>query len=119
DWEMATVGDPLMDLGGSLAYWVQADDDPLYQGFRRQPSHLPGMLTRREVIDYHRQRTGWGTGDFDFYQVFGLFRLMVIIQQIFRRFTLGQTTNPQFAGFGQAAAYMGQRCRRIIAPRAP
>jgi hypothetical protein len=50
--------------------------------------------------------------------VFGLFRLMVIIQQIYRRFALGQTTNPQFAGFGDAARYMGQRCRRIIAGKA-
>ena len=46
DWEMATVGDPLMDLGASLAYWVQADDDPVFQMFRRQPSNLPGMPTR-------------------------------------------------------------------------
>ena len=114
DWEMATVGDPLMDLGGSLAYWVQADDDATFQSFRRQPTHVPGMLTRREVIDYYGQRSGLHVDNFDFYEVFGLFRLMVIIQQIYRRFALGQTSNPQFAGFGQAARYMGGRCRRII-----
>ncbi|MBE1160179.1 phosphotransferase family protein [Dyella acidiphila] len=115
DWEMATLGDPLMDLGGSLAYWVQADDDATFQSFRRQPSNAPGMLTRREVIDYYGSRTGWSVDNFDFYEVFGLFRLMVIIQQIYRRFALGQTTNPQFASFGDAARYMGARCRRIIA----
>lgn len=115
DWEMATLGDPLMDLGGSLAYWVQADDDATFQAFRRQPSNAPGMLTRREVVDYYGSRTGRSVDNFDFYEVFGLFRLMVIIQQIYRRFVLGQTTNPQFAGFGQAALYMGGRCRRIIA----
>jgi aminoglycoside phosphotransferase (APT) family kinase protein len=115
DWEMATLGDPLMDLGGSLAYWVQVDDDATFQSFRRQPTHAPGMLTRRELIDYYGQRTGLSVAQFDFYEVFGLFRLMVIIQQIYRRFALGQTTNPQFAGFGQAARYMGERCRRIIA----
>lgn len=114
DWEMATIGDPLMDLGGSLAYWVQADDDATFQSFRRQPTNVPGMLTRREAIDYYGQRSGLHVGDFDFYEVFGLFRLMVIIQQIYRRFALGQTSNPQFAGFGQAARYMGGRCRRII-----
>ena len=114
DWEMATIGDPLMDLGGSLAYWVQADDDATFQSFRRQPTHVPGMLTRREVIDYYGQRSGLHVDNFDFYEVFGLFRLMVIIQQIYRRFALGQTSNPQFAGFGQAARYMGGRCRRII-----
>jgi len=115
DWEMSTLGDPLMDLGGSLAYWVQADDDPVFQSFRRQPSHADGMLMRREVVEYYGHRTGWSVDNFDFYEVFGLFRLMVIIQQIYRRFALGQTTNPQFAGFGQAAAYMGSRCRRLIA----
>ena len=114
DWEMTTLGDPLMDLGGSLAYWVQADDDAVFQSFRRQPTHVPGMLTRREVVEYYGTRTGWNVDSFDFFEVFGLFRLMVIIQQIHRRFVLGQTTNPQFAGFGQAAAYMGKRCRRLI-----
>lgn len=115
DWEMATIGDPLMDLGGSLAYWVQADDDATFQSFRRQPTHVPGMLTRREVVDYYGERSGLAVGNFDFYEVFGLFRLMVIIQQIYRRYVLGQTSNPQFAGFGQAASYMAGRCRRIIA----
>ena len=115
DWEMSTLGDPLMDLGGSLAYWVQADDDTVFQSFRRQPTHVPGMLTRREVVAHYAERSGWSVDNFDFYEVFGLFRLMVIIQQIYRRFVLGQTSNPQFAGFGQAAAYMGQRCRRLIA----
>lgn len=114
DWEMATIGDPLMDLGGSLAYWVQADDDPVFQSFRRQPTHEPGMLTRREVIAYYGEKSGLDVSAFGFYEVFGLFRLMVIIQQIYRRFALGQTSNPQFAGFGDAARYMGQRCRRVI-----
>ena len=58
DWEMATVGDPLMDLGASLAYWVQADDDPVFQMFRRQPSNLPGMPTRAEVVAHYLGRTG-------------------------------------------------------------
>ncbi|MCP1375658.1 phosphotransferase family protein [Dyella lutea] len=115
DWEMTTLGDPLMDLGGALAYWVQADDDPVFQSFRRQPTHAPGMLTRREVVDYYGERTGWNVDRFDFHEVFGLFRLQVIVQQIYRRFALGQTSNPQFAGFGDAAKYLAQRCRRRIA----
>jgi aminoglycoside phosphotransferase (APT) family kinase protein len=114
DWEMTTLGDPMMDLGGSLAYWVQADDDPMYHSMRNQPSHVPGMLTRREIISYYGERSGWTVDNFDFYEVFGLFRLMVIIQQIYRRFVLGQTTNPRFADFGAAAAYLGKRCRRLI-----
>ncbi|WP_130619497.1 phosphotransferase family protein [Dyella amyloliquefaciens] len=115
DWEMATIGDPLMDLGGSLAYWVQADDDKVFQSFRRQPTHEAGTLTRAEVVAYYGERSGLDVSRFGFYEVFGLFRLMVIIQQIYRRYALGQTTNPQFAGFGDAARYMGMRCRRLIA----
>jgi aminoglycoside phosphotransferase (APT) family kinase protein len=114
DWEMSTLGDPMMDLGGSMAYWVQADDDPTFHTLRRQPSHVPGMLTRREVVAYYGERSGWSVDSFDFYEVFGLFRLMVILQQIYRRFVLGQTTNPRFADFGQAGAYLGRRCRSLI-----
>ena len=50
DWEMATVGDPLMDLGGTLAYWVQDGDDEFFQMFRRQPTTTPGMWTREQVV---------------------------------------------------------------------
>jgi aminoglycoside phosphotransferase (APT) family kinase protein len=115
DWEMTTLGDPMMDLGGSMAYWVQADDDPTFHELRRQPSHVPGMLTRREVVAYYGERSGWSVDCFDFYEVFGLFRLMVILQQIYRRFVLAQTTNPRFADFGRSAAYLGRRCRKLIA----
>ena len=58
DWEMATIGDPLMDLGNSLAYWIQADDNVVLKTTRRQPTHLPGMLTRREVVAHYLERTG-------------------------------------------------------------
>jgi aminoglycoside phosphotransferase (APT) family kinase protein len=114
DWEMTTLGDPMMDLGGSMAYWVQADDEPMFHTLRRQPSHVPGMLTRREVVAYYGERSGWRVDSFDFYEVFGLFRLMVILQQIYRRFVLAQTTNPRFADFGVAAAYLGRRCRNLM-----
>lgn len=114
DWELATLGDPLMDLGSSLAYWVQADDDPVFQSFRRQPTHAPGMLTREEIIQLYGVQAGIDTRAFSFYEVFGLFRLMVIIQQIHCRYAAGQTHNPQFAEFGQAARYMAQRCRMLI-----
>ena len=114
DWELSTLGDPLMDLGGSLGYWIQADDDAMFQSFRRQPSHAPGMMTRRELVAYYGERSGWNVDNFAYYEVFGLFRVMVIIQQIYRRFVLGQTSNPQFAGFGHAVSYMGSRCSKLI-----
>lgn len=115
DWEMATLGDPLMDLGNTLAYWVQADDDAVFQSVRRQPTHLPGMLTRQEVIDYYGEKTGYHVANFDFYAIFGLFRLAVIVQQIYYRYFHQQTSNPAFAGFGKLCLYLEQRCLRLIA----
>jgi aminoglycoside phosphotransferase (APT) family kinase protein len=102
DWELATVGDPLMDLGSALAYWVDRDDEAAFASLRRQPSHLPGMPTRDEFVQRYLELSGRNCNDFTFYEVFGLFRLAVIIQQIWARFRLGQTTNPAFAGFGAA-----------------
>jgi aminoglycoside phosphotransferase (APT) family kinase protein len=102
DWELATVGDPLMDLGSALAYWVDRDDEPAFAALRRQPSHLPGMPTRDEFVAKYLAASGVHCDDFTFYEVFGLFRLAVIIQQIWARYVAGQTTNPAFAGFGDA-----------------
>ena len=115
DWEMATIGDPLMDLGNTLAYWVEARDDETRMLTRRQPTHLPGMLTRSEVIDYYATQTGLRVDNFDFYEVYGLFRLAVIAQQIYYRFFHKQTNNPEFAGFGDVVRYLEQRCQAQIA----
>ncbi len=117
DWEMATIGDPLMDLGASLAYWVQADDDPVFQMLRRQPSNVPGMPTREQVVAHYLDRTGLTlpAAGWRFYEVYGLFRLAVIAQQIWFRYRAGQTTNPAFAQFGVAVTYLIGRCRGIIA----
>jgi aminoglycoside phosphotransferase (APT) family kinase protein len=116
DWEMATVGDPLMDLGGALAYWVEAGDDDFFQQFRRQPSSLPGMWTRAEIVDQYTARAGIVVTpeEWRFYEVFGLFRLAVIAQQIWYRYFHGQTHNDAYAVFGPAVAYLEQRCRRIL-----
>jgi aminoglycoside phosphotransferase (APT) family kinase protein len=115
DWEMATLGDPMMDLGSSLAYWVQADDDAFMLGSRRQPTNAPGMLTRKEVIAYYGEKTGWSVANFDFYEVYGLFRLMGIVQQIYKRYKDGNARNPIFATFGPFANHLGQLCERIMA----
>jgi aminoglycoside phosphotransferase (APT) family kinase protein len=114
DWELATVGDPLMDLGSSLAYWVDRDDEPAFAALRRQPSHLPGMPTREEFVQRYLQLSGRSCDDFTFYEVFGLFRLAVIIQQIWARYRAGQTTNPAFAGFGDACNTLVNRAERLI-----
>jgi aminoglycoside phosphotransferase (APT) family kinase protein len=114
DWELATVGDPLMDLGGALAYWVQADDDRLMRALRRQPTDAPGMLTRREVLEHYRERTGLEVEDWVFYEVFGLFRLATIIQQIYRRYHLRETRNRAFRHYWLGVRYLKRRCLGII-----
>ena len=116
DWEMATVGDPLMDLGGAMAYWVQDDDGPLFKAFRRQPTHAPGMLTRQQVVERYARRAGLEITEdqWRFYEVFGLFRLAVIAQQINHRYFHGQTSNPAFRAFRPGVAFLEQRCLRTI-----
>ena len=108
DWEMATVGDPLMDLGGALAYWVEPDDDEFFQQFRRQPTTTPGMWTRaadrRALLRADGLRMT--PEQWRFYEVFGLFRLAVIAQQIWYRYFHGQTTNEAYAVFGPAVGYL-------------
>jgi aminoglycoside phosphotransferase (APT) family kinase protein len=114
DWEMATLGDPLMDLGGALAYWVEAGDGRLMKWLRRQPTDAEGMFTREEVVAYYAQQSGRSVADWRFYEIFGLFRLAVIIQQIYRRYHLGQTTNPAFKHYWIAVQYLHVRCRRLM-----
>jgi aminoglycoside phosphotransferase (APT) family kinase protein len=96
DWEMATVGDPLMDLGCSLGYWVQRDDPPEFQAAGTLPTNLPGALTRDEVVKRYEEKTGIRINNFDFYLCFGFFRLAVIVQQIYYRFYHGQTKDERF-----------------------
>ncbi|MGH3861226.1 phosphotransferase family protein [Actinokineospora sp.] len=114
DWEMSTLGDPLMDLGGAVAYWIQGDDDDVFKVARRQPSHLPGMLTRAEIVDYYCDRMGFKPANWSWYEAFGLFRLAVIMQQIYYRYHHGQTHNPAFKDFWMFSGYLEWRCREVI-----
>lgn len=116
DWEMATIGDPLMDLGAAVAYWVQADDPEPFRSLRRQPSHLPGMPTRAAVVEQYLAASGLRlpAPGFTFYEVYGLFRLAGIAQQIYYRYAAGQTGNPALAGFGAAVDALIARCGELI-----
>ena len=97
DWEMATVGDPLMDLGTTLGYWVEAGDpEPLIKT-ATGPTYLPGSLTRRELVDRYGMKTGRNIGNAVFYYCFGLYKIAVIIQQIYARYVRGNTQDPRFA----------------------
>jgi len=114
DWEMATLGDPVMDFACSMAYWVQADDPQPMLDIRMGPTHLPGMLTRDEMLARYRDKTGHAIDDWPFYQVFGLFRLAVILQQIYKRYVEGKTRDKRFATFGHAVNVLHEQCERVI-----
>ncbi|MDO8968151.1 phosphotransferase family protein [Algoriphagus sp.] len=112
DWEMATVGDPLMDLGTSLAYWAQADDPNILKMFNM--THLSGNMTRAEVIAYYGSRTSFDLTDILFYYVFGLFKVGVIAQQIYKRYTQGFANDPRFAGLIHVVEAAGKMAEKSI-----
>jgi len=114
DWELATLGDPLMDLGNSLAYWVEEGDDFFAKSTRMQPTNLDGMLSRQEMIDYYLQKTGAKVDNFAFYEVYGLFRLAAIVQQLYYRYHHKQTTNPGFKKLWLFVHYLMHRCRKAM-----
>lgn len=114
DWEISALGDPLMDLGACLIYWIEADDPPHLQILLKQPSAEPGMMSRKEIIAYYAEKSGRAIGDMAFYQAYGAFRLAVIAQQIYYRWFHKQTTNPVFEYYGQGARAYGDWARTII-----
>ena len=101
DWEMATIGDPLMDLGTSLAYWVEAGDAPIFRVFGLGITALPGTMTRAELVQAYGAYRGIDVSDAPFYYAFGLFKVAVIAQQIYARYVQGLTSDPRFAGLGE------------------
>jgi aminoglycoside phosphotransferase (APT) family kinase protein len=108
DWEMATLGDPLVDLGVALGYWVQADDGQVLRHFAFGPTDLPGMLTRRELAERYAARTGRSIDNLVFYYCFALFKTAVVAQQIYYRYRQGLTQDPRFAAFGEAVKILAR-----------
>jgi aminoglycoside phosphotransferase (APT) family kinase protein len=96
DWEMATVGDPLMDFGTALCYWVETSDPQPMQMMRFVPSTEPGMMTRRELADRYAEQSGRDLDNIVFYYCFGLFKTAVVAQQIYYRYKQGLTRDPRF-----------------------
>jgi aminoglycoside phosphotransferase (APT) family kinase protein len=114
DWEMATIGNPLMDLGNSMAYWIQKDDPPEMQALRLMPTNMEGALTRDELVARYAYMRGETVDSFDFYYCFGLFRLAVIAQQIYYRYYHGQTTDERFKMLIFGVHALETACKRVI-----
>jgi aminoglycoside phosphotransferase (APT) family kinase protein len=112
DWEMATVGDPLMDLGTTLAYWAEGIDPDALKPFNL--TWMPGNFTRKEVVAYYQQQSGASIDNIVFYYAFGAFKVGVICQQIYHRFKQGFTKDPRFASLIYVIHACGENARRAI-----
>jgi aminoglycoside phosphotransferase (APT) family kinase protein len=104
DWEMCTLGDPLTDLGAALAYWIDPDDATEMQMVRWGPTIAPGMLRRAELAQRYAEKTGRDLSNLVFYYAFAMFKLAVIIQQIYYRYFHGFTKDERFASLGEVAS---------------
>jgi aminoglycoside phosphotransferase (APT) family kinase protein len=109
DWEMATIGDPLMDLGTSLAYWVESGDPEWMHAGAFGPTALPGSLTRQELIARYAEKTGRDMSGMLFYYCFGIYKIAVIIQQIYARFVRGHTRDERFACLNERVAALSRQ----------
>ena len=102
DWEMATIGDPLADVGLALCYWTWAAQAALPRA-QAVPSltSQPGWYTRSQFLQRYAERTGRDLSQIAYYEVLGIFKLAVILQQIYCRFRRGQTSDPRFRNFDE------------------
>ena len=113
DWDMCTLGDPLNDLGALMAYWRDPSDPDWLQAISTMPAGFP---RRAEMIEWYGEKSGRSIADINFYHILGLFRVTVIIAQIYMRYQRGQTQDKRFAAFGAMIPLMAtmaeERTRR-------
>ena len=114
DWEMSTLGDPWMDLGTTMAYWIEPTDSESLRVRAFGPTMIRGSLSRRELLDRYCERSGWEVANPLFYYCFGLFKVAVIVQQIFARYVRGNTQDPRFAELDDTVLALGQAARDAI-----
>ena len=115
DWEMSTIGDPLMDLGTALCYWVEAGDPAELRAARFGPTQLPGTMSRRELAQAYAARRGVSLDHLPFYYAFGLFKTAVVAQQIYFRFKQGLTRDPRFAAMIEGVRALAAQAARVVA----
>jgi aminoglycoside phosphotransferase (APT) family kinase protein len=110
DWEMATVGDPLADLGTTLAYWVDKNDPDELQNIRWCPSTYLGSMTRCELVERYARLTGHDVSQMSFYLALARFKVAVIVQQIYYRYHMGLTRDHRFAEMPNAVKALLRAC---------
>ena len=99
DWDMCTIGEPLADVGTLLCYWSQPDDPPAFQMMSMMPTDAR-FPSRAELVQRYAERSGRDMSQIRYYHVLGLYRLVVIVAQIYVRYQRGQTQDQRFAAFG-------------------
>ena len=114
DWDMCTRGDPLMDIGHLLNYWIDEDDDYEANLITSMPVKNILYPKKSEIIDHYALETGFSIKDVDWYYAFGAFKLAVIIQQIYVRFLKGQTQDERFANFGKRIEALINRANGVF-----
>lgn len=112
DWEMSTIGDPLMDLGTTLAYWGEPTDPDALKPFSL--TWMPGNMSRKEALNYYKEKSCTAIPDFTFYYAFGTFKIGVICQQIYHRYKQGITKDPRFASLIHVINACGENGRRAM-----
>jgi aminoglycoside phosphotransferase (APT) family kinase protein len=115
DWEMATLGDPLADLGYTLIYWGEEQDPPLLHppGSHQAVTARPGFFSRAELVSTYARASGRDVSAIDFYQVLALFKLAVITEGIHARFLMGKTVGVGFEAVGAQVALLTERALEI------
>ena len=114
DWEMATIGCPLMDMGAALGYWVEANDDERLRKLPFCPTFQKGNYTRREFAEFYCELRGLSTQHLNFYIAYGRWRIAVILQQIYARYKMGLTTDERFAILGDGVKILAHHTRQEI-----
>jgi aminoglycoside phosphotransferase (APT) family kinase protein len=113
DWEMAALGDPLVDLGILLAYWTPTAP-PHQQDALTTVTARPGWFTRDEVIERYAARSGRDLSSLRYFEILALFKIAVVIQQIYYRFVRGQTDDQRFASFGERVVYLARHAAAMM-----
>jgi aminoglycoside phosphotransferase (APT) family kinase protein len=120
DWEMSTLGDPLADLGLTLVYWTESDDEErLSIPVGSTVTAAPGFGTGREFAERYAARTGFDVAGLDYYVAFGCFKLAVVLEGIHARFLQNATVGEGFDQVGESVPILVERAHRILDARSP
>ncbi len=113
DWDMCTIGDPLVDLGTTLSYW--GGDGGVVDLVAGDATALGDVMNATAVAQRYAQRTGFDLSDLDWYRALGAFRIAVIVQQIYARYARGQTTDVRFARLGEVVPPLAASGLKLLA----